>query len=90
MKMFCFQCQEAAGNVGCTKVGVCGKTSEVANLQDLMIYALKGISVLGLKADEIDYSMEGLDRLIIDGLFMTITNANFDKDRFFAKIKYRL
>ena len=66
---------------------VCGKTSEVANLQDLMIYTLKGISVLGVKADEIGYSMPGLDRFIIDGLFMTITNANFDKDRFFVSIK---
>ena len=87
MSMFCYQCQEAAGGKGCTKVGVCGKTSEVANLQDLMIYTLKGISVLGVKADEIGYKMPGLDRLMIDGLFMTITNANFDKDRFFAQIK---
>ncbi|MDD2446228.1 MAG: hydroxylamine reductase [Tissierellia bacterium] len=87
MSMFCYQCQETAGNKGCTKVGVCGKTSEVANLQDLMIYTLKGISVLGLKADEIDYTMPGLDRFLVDGLFMTITNANFDKDRFFEKIK---
>ena len=66
---------------------VCGKTADVAALQDLMIYALKGISVLGIKADEINYTMEGLDRFIIESLFMTITNANFDKDRFFAKIK---
>ena len=89
-KMFCYQCQEAAGNIGCTKVGMCGKTSDVANLQDLMIYALKGISELGVKADEIGYKMEGLDRLIIDGLFMTITNANFDKERFFEGIKLTL
>lgn len=88
--MFCYQCQEAMGNKGCTKVGMCGKTADVANLQDLMIYALKGISVLGLKADEIDYDMEGMDRFIIEGLFMTITNANFDKDRFFEKIKEAL
>ena len=87
MSMFCYQCQETAGGKACTKVGVCGKTSEVANLQDLMIYTLKGISVLGVKADEIGYSMPSLDRFIIDGLFMTITNANFDKDRFFASIK---
>ncbi len=89
-KMFCYQCQEAAGGKGCTKVGVCGKTSEVANLQDLMIYGMKGISELGVKADEIGYKVEGLDRLIIEGLFMTITNANFDKDRFFEKIKETL
>jgi len=87
MKMFCYQCQETAGNKGCTKVGVCGKTADLAALQDLMIYAVKGISVLGVKADEIGYEKEGLDRFIIESLFMTITNANFDKDRFFEKIK---
>lgn len=90
MKMFCFQCQEAMQNKGCTKVGMCGKTADLAALQDLMIYTVKGLSVLGLKADEIGYKMEGLDRLIIDSLFMTITNANFDKERFFEKIKEAL
>ena len=87
MSMFCYQCQETAGGKGCTKVGVCGKTADLANLQDLMIYTLKGISELGVKADEIGYEMEGLDRFIMDSLFMTITNANFDKERFLAKIK---
>ena len=87
MKMFCYQCQEALKGEGCTKVGVCGKTADLANLQDLMIYALKGISILGVEADEIDYDMEKVDRFIVESLFMTITNANFDKDRFFAKIK---
>lgn len=90
MKMFCYQCQEAAGNKGCTKVGMCGKTADVAALQDLMIYAVKGLSQLGLKADEIGYKMEGFDRFVIESLFMTITNANFDKDRFFLKIKEAL
>ena len=89
-KMFCFQCQEAMNNVGCTKVGMCGKTADTAALQDLMIYAVKGLSQLGLKADAIDYTMEGLDRFVIESLFMTITNANFDNDRFFAKIKEAL
>lgn len=87
MSMFCYQCQETVGGKGCTKVGVCGKTKEIANLQDLMIYTLKGISELGVKADEIGYEVDGLDRFMMDGLFMTITNANFDKDRFLAKIK---
>jgi hydroxylamine reductase len=86
-KMFCFQCQEAMNNKGCTKVGMCGKTADLAALQDLMIYAVKGISQLGLKADEIGYEKKGLDRFLIEALFMTITNANFDKDRFFEKIK---
>lgn len=87
MNMFCYQCQEAAGGKGCTKVGMCGKTADLAALQDLMIYAVKGISKLGLKADEIGYEKEGLDRFLIESLFMTITNANFDKERFFEKIK---
>ncbi len=82
MSMFCYQCQETAGGKGCTKVGVCGKTADLAALQDLMIYSLKGISQLGVKADEAGIEMQELDRFIIEGLFMTITNANFDKDRF--------
>lgn len=87
MDMFCFQCQEASRGTGCTKVGVCGKTADLAALQDLMIYTVKGISQLGLKADEIGYDFEGLDRFLVESLFMTITNANFDKERFFEKIK---
>ena len=90
MSMFCYQCQEAAGGKGCTKVGVCGKTADLAALQDLMIYAVKGISVLGVKLDEMDHEVEGLDRFLIEALFMTITNANFDKERFFEKIKEAL
>lgn len=87
LKMFCFQCQEAMNNKGCTKVGMCGKTADLAALQDLMIYTVKGISELGVKADEISFEMQGMDRFLIEALFMTITNANFDKDRFFEKIK---
>ena len=90
MTMFCYQCQEAAQGKGCTKVGVCGKTSDVANLQDLMIYTLKGIAILGVKADELGIKIPNLDRFMIEGLFMTITNANFDKNRFFSKIKEAL
>ncbi|WP_246565791.1 hydroxylamine reductase [Tissierella carlieri] len=90
MSMFCYQCQEAAGGKGCTKVGMCGKTADLAALQDLMIYAVKGISVLGVKADEAEIQIPVLDRFLIDSLFMTITNANFDKERFFKKIKEAL
>ncbi len=86
MSMFCYQCQEAAAGKGCTKVGMCGKTADLAALQDLMIYSLKGISELGgVKADEIGMDLKDLDRFIIEGLFMTITNANFHKERFFEK-----
>jgi hydroxylamine reductase len=79
MSMFCFQCQEAAKGSGCTIKGVCGKQETTANLQDLLIFDLKGIAVLakGLKEAgvEVDKSV-GL--FICLGLFTTITNANFD------------
>ena len=77
-KMFCYQCQETAKGTGCTVRGVCGKTPDVSNLQDLLLFILKGA------LDAVDHSA---DRFILDGLFMTITNANFDKQRFVEKIK---
>jgi len=87
MSMFCFQCQEALGNKGCTKIGVCGKTSDVANLQDLLIYSLKAIAVLNIKAREKGINREDTDRFLIEGLFSTVTNVNFDKKFFLEKIK---
>lgn len=78
--MFCFQCQETAGNRGCTRVGVCGKTSEVAAMQDLLINTTKGLSAittqLRKEGKEID---QDVNHLITLNLFTTITNANFDK-----------
>ncbi len=87
MSMFCFQCQETLGNKGCTKIGVCGKTSDVANLQDLLIYSLKAIAVLNLKAREKGINREETDKFLIEGLFSTVTNVNFDKKFFLEKIK---
>jgi hydroxylamine reductase len=80
-KMFCFQCQEAAKNTGCTIKGVCGKSDEEANMMDLLVYIIKGISIFSQKAREnnVNYDKETTDRFVIDGLFATITNANFDK-----------
>lgn len=86
MSMFCFQCQEAAGGVGCKVRGVCGKTDDVANLQDLLIYTVKGISILDIIAREKGLSPKKADRFVIEALFMTITNANFDKAAFVKKI----
>lgn len=86
-EMFCFQCQEAAKGTGCTIQGVCGKTSEVANLQDLLIYALKGVAIYSAKARELGQSTETADRLIMEGLFSTITNANFDPEQFVKAIR---
>lgn len=78
MSIFCYQCQEAAGGKGCTVRGVCGKTEEVARLQDLLIYALKGISEIVVKG-KIDINKLGNTNYeVLGSLFMTITNANFD------------
>ncbi|HBT50489.1 MAG TPA: hydroxylamine reductase [Caldanaerobacter subterraneus] len=87
MRMFCYQCQEALKNTGCTTIGVCGKTADVANLQDLLIFTLKGISFLNLKAREVGVNKEKTDRFLIEGLFSTITNVNFDRNFFLRKIK---
>ncbi|HIP17420.1 MAG TPA: hydroxylamine reductase [Methanothermococcus okinawensis] len=83
-KMFCYQCQETAKNTGCTIVGVCGKKDNVANLQDLLIYIIKGLAYLCEKTGK---SNEEIDRYIVDGLFTTITNVNFDDRDIMEKIK---
>lgn len=87
MSMFCFQCQEAAKGTGCTLRGVCGKTDETANLQDLLNYVLKGISVYAQQAEKLGLNQESVDKFIMQSLFATITNVNFDKDYFIEKIK---
>ncbi len=85
--MFCFQCQETAKNTGCTSRGVCGKPEETANLQDLLIFVLKGISVYGEKLKELDAADRSNDEFIAQGLFATITNANWDDARFMDMIQ---
>jgi len=85
--MFCYQCQETAMGKGCTVKGVCGKTADVANLQDLLIYLLKGVSKLSIRLREKGVELPEVNKFITDGLFMTITNANFDKQRFIKKIE---
>jgi len=84
--MFCFQCQETAKGTGCVVKGVCGKTEEVAQLQDLLIYVAKGISILGTIARENRYSNARVDRFVQEALFTTITNANFDGERIIERI----
>ena len=77
--MFCYQCEQTAGGKGCTKIGVCGKTPEIAAMQDLLIYQLKGISVyakeLLKKNEKVHISIASF---VEDSLFMTLTNVNFD------------
>ncbi|MBS4014169.1 MAG: hydroxylamine reductase [Bacteroidetes bacterium] len=84
--MFCFQCQEAAKGTGCTIKGVCGKTPEVAGIQDSLMYFMKGLSIYANIARENGLEDDSTNKLIMDGLFMTITNANFDKQRFVEKL----
>lgn len=87
MGMFCFQCQETAKGTGCTKVGVCGKNETVATLQDLLIYAAKGIAEV-VEVCRIDVSeINEINKETVKALFMTITNANFDEDMIEGQIR---
>ena len=74
-EMFCFQCQQTAGNKGCTRAGVCGKQPETANLQDELICELINLAEIAVKNG---YRTKTADRLLVDGLFITLTNVNFD------------
>ena len=80
-KMFCYQCQETAGCSGCTLSGICGKTPEVAAMQDLLVYVTKGISAVttALRKEKKEIPVE-INHLITENLFTTITNANFDRE----------
>jgi hydroxylamine reductase len=84
--MFCYQCQETAACKGCSVKGVCGKQPETANLQDLLIFVLKGIGELGELAAEKGMLTDEVGEFICASLFTTITNANFDDARFYAQI----
>ena len=75
--MFCFQCQQTAGNKGCVRTGVCGKQPETANLQDTLIRELIGLAIASRQAG---VYTDNAKRLLIDGLFTTLTNVNFDND----------
>ena len=90
-KMFCFQCQETAGCKGCTVSGVCGKKPEVAAMQDLLIYVTKGLSAVttALRKEGKEVSKK-INHLVTMNLFVTITNANFDREAIIAAIKNTL
>ncbi len=90
-KMFCYQCQEAANCSGCTQSGVCGKTPDVAAMQDLLVYMTKGLSAATtrLRSEGGEVSPK-VNQLITMNLFTTITNANFDKEAIVARIKVTL
>ena len=80
--MFCYQCEQTAKGEGCTVRGVCGKDPETAALQDLLIYALKGLSMYAHRARRLGVTDHEADVLVLEGLFATLTNVNFDPKRF--------
>jgi len=87
MSMFCYQCQEAAKGIGCEVKGVCGKNEDVAKLQDLLIYTLKGIAEIVKKAGLDTKEIGPVNHEVTSSLFMTITNANFDEMVFEEQIR---
>ena len=90
MGMFCYQCQETAGGKGCTVRGVCGKNEEVAKLQDLLIYTLKGISQIVVSGKLDVKNLDNANYQVLNSLFMTITNASFNADYIINQIKKML
>jgi hydroxylamine reductase len=85
--MFCYQCQETAKNSGCTIKGVCGKSAETSNLQDLLIFVTKGLSQVSIKAGKMGIDNHAVNKVVKDNLFTTITNANFDDEAIAKKIR---
>ena len=85
--MFCYQCEQTAKGEGCTKGGVCGKPSDVAALQDLLIYALKGLSCHAVEGRKVGVVDQEVNRFTCEAIFSTLTNVNFDPDRLVTLIK---
>ncbi len=81
-KMFCYQCEQTMGGKGCTRIGVCGKTPEVAALQDLLIYTLKGVSIAAVAGRKVNISDVETNRFTCLAMFSTLTNVEFDPYRF--------
>ncbi len=88
--MFCYQCQEAAGGKGCTVSGVCGKTSDVAKTQDLLVFVTKGLAIISNEGRKVGVVDNNVDKYITENLFSTITNANFDRDVLLERVKETL
>ena len=80
--MFCFQCEQTAKGEGCTKAGVCGKPHEVAELQDLLVWMVKGLSLYAVEGRKVGVVDEKVNRFTAEALFSTLTNVDFDPDRF--------
>lgn len=87
MSMFCYQCEQAAKGEGCTKIGVCGKQPEVATLQDLLIYSLKGLALYAVEGRKVGVNDQQTNVFTCEALFSTLTNVNFDSERFVGLIQ---
>ena len=87
MNMFCYQCQETAKGTGCSIMGVCGKTPEVSNIQDLLLFVARGVAVYNNELRKAGKASATADKFIVDAMFISITNANFDFDAIKAKVK---
>jgi hydroxylamine reductase len=85
--MFCYQCEQTAKGVGCTTVGVCGKDPEVAALQDLLVYAAKGVAMYAHRARLLGQRDRAVDVFVVEALFTTVTNVNFDAERMEAMVR---
>jgi len=85
--MFCYQCEQTAKGEGCTKIGVCGKQPEVAALQDLLIYTLKGLSLLAVEGRRVGVVDNEVNVFTCEAMFSTLTNVDFDPERFVRLIK---
>ena len=86
-KMFCYQCEQTSKGEGCTQIGVCGKQPDVAALQDLLVYALKGLSLYAIEGKKRGVTDAEVNRFTAEALFSTLTNVDFDPDRFEALIR---
>ncbi len=85
--MFCYQCEQAANNKGCTKIGVCGKDPELSSLQDLLIYSMKGLSLFAVEGRKHGVVDQEVNLFLTKGLFSTLTNVDFDPKRFETLIR---
>jgi len=85
--MFCYQCEQTAKGEGCTKIGVCGKQPDVAALQDLLMYTAKGLSQIALEGKKVGVKDDQVDRFACEAVFSTLTNVDFDPDRFVELIQ---
>jgi hydroxylamine reductase len=81
MEMFCYQCEQTVGGIGCTKLGVCGKDPSTAKMQDVLVHATKGLAMYAHRARELGISNREINVATIEALFSTMTNVNFDPER---------